>query len=472
MRLAILIAGYLRSIVENIDNLKKNVLQNYECDIYIHVTSNDNDIKNDIKYCNKKISIDFIRHNLNPTVLLVSDNLTFVDNYSTNNIINQNYKYYWLNEEMKKIMTIENIIYDVVIKIRPDVNILDKLNYDNIDLNKIYIPSDSKIDKKKLTNYDDKYICDIIAYGSQNIMNEYFNFYSHLDHLIKIHGTVNETLLYHYLLNMNIKYELIDIKFMVILSLCNTIAITGDSGSGKTTVSNILKELFNNTFVLECDRYHKWERGDENWRKYTHLNPDANYLTKMQQDVFDLKIGNSVFQIDYDHSSGKFTDKKLIESAENIIVCGLHSLYLTETIINIKIYIDTDDNLRIPWKIKRDVQKRGYSIEHIIDQIKSRDEDFKHYIYPQKNNADIIINLYTDRIFDISDFVIDRELNVYFMVGIRVNYNLHNIIFKLNEKNITIQKKMLNDDGQYIYLYFEDICDYANVIKILVLNLM
>ena len=468
MRLAILIAGYLRSIVENIDNLKKNVLQKHEYDIYIHITIDDNDIK----YCNKKISFELVQTELKPKLLLVSKNLNFTNTSTINNLINQNYKYYWLNEEMKKIMSIENIHYDVVIKFRPDVHILDKLKYDDIDLNKIYIPDDSKIDKKKLNKNEDKYICDIIAYGSQNIMNDYFNFYTHLDEMIKVYGNVNETLLYHYLMNMNIKYELVDINFIVILSLCNTIAITGDSGSGKSTVSNILKKLFNNSFVLECDRYHKWERGNENWAKYTHLNPDANYLTKMQQDVFDLKIGNSVFQIDYDHSSGKFTDKKIIESAENIIVCGLHSLYLSESIINIKIYMDTDDNLRIPWKIKRDVNKRGYSIEKIIEQIQLRAEDFKHYIYPQKNNADIIINLYTDKPFDISDFVIDRELNVYFKIGIRTNYNLHNIIFKLNEKNITIQKKTLTDDGQYIYLYFKDICDYANVIKILVLNLM
>jgi uridine kinase len=470
MNIAIMISGYLRGFTQTKEYIKKNIMtdENNKYDIYIHYSK----IENDTKYDNNIVTIDEVLKELNPKCIISNPDVNFNCNKQINNLLNQNYKFYLLNKHKNNICKIENINYDVVIKIRPDVLLIEKLNIINIKNDIIYIPSDSKIDKKKLTKYDDKYICDIIAYGSQNIMNDYFNFYTHLDNLIKIHGTVNETLLYHYLLNMNIKYELIDIKFMVILSLCNTIAITGDSGSGKSTVSNILKELFNNTFVLECDRYHKWERGDENWRKYTHLNPDANYLTKMQQDVFDLKIGNSVFQIDYDHSSGKFTDKKLIESAENIIVCGLHSLYLTETIINIKIYIDTDDNLRIPWKIKRDVQKRGYSIEHIIDQIKSRDEDFKHYIYPQKNNADIIINLYTDRIFDISDFVIDRELNVYFMIGIRANYNLHNIIFKLNEKNITIQKKMLNHDGQYIYLYFEDICDYANVIKILVLNLM
>ena len=42
---------------------------------------------------------------------------------------------------------------------------------------------------------------------------------------------------------------------------------------------------------MECDRYHKWDRHDTNWNNYTHLNPDANYITKMCDDVFDLKFG-------------------------------------------------------------------------------------------------------------------------------------------------------------------------------------
>ena len=37
---------------------------------------------------------------------------------------------------------------------------------------------------------------------------------------------------------------------------------------------------------LECDRYHKWERYNDNWNNYTHLNPNANFLCKMQKDFF------------------------------------------------------------------------------------------------------------------------------------------------------------------------------------------
>ena len=464
MKIALLIAGYLRGIQENIINIKKFIIQDNEYDIYMHITCEDSDSK----YLNKEVSIEYIRKELDPKVLLFSKNINFTRDKAVDNLLNQNYKYYWLNEEMKKMALFENIVYDIVFKIRPDVHINDFVNFDNgTNLNKIYIPLDSKIDKNKLRGRDDNYICDIMAYGSPLYMNIYFDYYNHLLELINKHGMVNETLLYHYLMTKEMSYELVDIKFIVILSLCNTIAITGDSGSGKTTVSNILKKLFNNSFILECDRYHKWERGHEQWNNYTHLNPEANYITKMQKDVFDLKIGRQIFQVDYDHNTGKFTDKNKIESAENIIVCGLHSLYLSETIVNLKIYMDTDDNLRIPWKIKRDIKKRGYSIERIVEQIRMRDEDFKKYISPQKKEADIIIHLFTDKIFDISLFDLQEEYNIYFKIGIHIRYNINNIIHIFNSN---IEKITTEEDDQFIYLYFKDIGDYEKVIKALILN--
>ena len=353
--------------------------------------------------------------------------------------------------------------YNVIIKIRPDVNLQEKIDI-NIEKNKIYIPKDTKIDKHKLKNKDDKYICDIIAYGYSNIIDEYLNIYKELPELVEMYGTVNETLLYNYLHNNNIVYELVDINYAVILSLCNTIAITGDSGSGKTTISKIIKNIFNDSFILECDRYHKWEREDINWNKYTHLNPEANYISKMTTDVFDLKIGKNIYQVDYDHKSGKFTDKTLIESKKNIIVCGLHSLYLPDNIINLKIYIDTDDNLRTHWKIKRDMKKRGYSFEKIMEQINNRKCDFDMYIHKQKKEADIIINYYTNTIFDINNLNLDNNPIVFLRIGIKESYNLSNIIRKYKIEKI-------EHENQFVYLYFSENNNYEDIIKMIIINL-
>jgi len=80
-----------------------------------------------------------------------------------------------------------------------------------------------------------------LAYGKPRIMNEYYNIYNHLENLIEKEDNNPEHLLYKYLNKLDIKYKKIDINYSVILSLCKTIAITGDSGSGKSTLSEFIK---------------------------------------------------------------------------------------------------------------------------------------------------------------------------------------------------------------------------------------
>ena len=78
------------------------------------------------------------------------------------------------------------------------------------------------------------------------------------------------------------------------------------------------------------------------------------------------------------------------------MLCGLHSLYLPQTRKNLdlKIYMDIDEELRRYWKMERDMDARGYSREAIADQIEGRTADAAKYIYPQKKYADVLIRYY------------------------------------------------------------------------------
>ena len=334
-----------------------------------------------------------------------------------------------------------------------------KLDFSAIEDNTVYIPSDSKIDILKLRNKKDKYLCDIIAYGDTNSMNYYFNLYKNLNGLIKKHGHCSETLLYHYL--RGITYKKLDIDYSVILSTCNIISISGNSGSGKTTLSNYLHKDISNSFILECDRYHKWERGNENWKKCTHLNPGANYITKMQKDVFDLKIGKNIYQVDYDHKTGKFTNEELIESKDTVVVCGLHSLYNDNS--NFNIFMDTMEELNIIWKIKRDIKKRGYTIEKVLDSIEKRKNDFIKYILPQKNKADIIVNFYTDDKISFTNL----EKNYEIKLNIFINKK-YDITFLLLDTNNFI---ILDEKNYYKIDIVKPKEDYYNTIKYIIKNL-
>jgi uridine kinase len=441
MKVCILISGYLRNFEVTFESLKKYILDKFDnVDVYLHITVDEN---LEDKYLNHitQSEIDNIKSKLNPLYVIEEKNILFNFDKNINNTVNLWYKYHKLNE-LKKNHEKINGEYDLVIKYRPDLYFLSEISF--LPNNEyIIIPKDSKIDKTKLLNITDSYLCDVFAYGNSKLMSKYFDIYLNISKLIDKNGYVSENILYNFLSN-EIPYKLIDLKYQIILSKCNIFAICGDSGSGKTTLGNRLKKHFKNSFLLECDRYHKWERSSDNWKTFTHLHPEANFLTKMEEDIFNLKLGNDIYQVDYDHKFGKFTEKQLIESSETTIVCGLHSLYTkSSNLYNLKIFLDTDKNLKLDWKIKRDVDERGYSLEKVLDQVQNRQKDYKKFIVPQKYKSDLIIKFY-------------KKNNIGLKISINKKFNVLNILNKFDQKNIKLKISQTNN---FFILDFEKYSD-------------
>jgi uridine kinase len=174
----------------------------------------------------------------------------------------------------------------------------------------------------------------------------------------------------------------------------SVIGICGDSGSGKSTLSNILLKTLNDGIILDCDRYHKWERGNENWKNITHLNPEANHIELMKSHIASLKQGKSVLAADYCHDTGTFTTPQTIGPAKHTIVTGLHSLYSSD--YDLSIFMDIEPSLRKHWKVNRDVKERGYSLQQVLDSIKKREGDYLRYVLPQRDKADLIVRFFGD----------------------------------------------------------------------------
>jgi uridine kinase len=369
MKICILICGLTRSIDLVINNIE-NIFSEHNIDLIVSLNNIFENNKYDLIFNNsniiKKIFINDIHDN------------------SYRNSLNYSYK---LCDGLK----ILPFNYDLYIIIRTDI-IINNIDLSQLDNNKLYFSN--KNINQFTKEIKDKVNDNIIITKNYNFLKKLINLYNYnLEN-----NNYLDIVLYNYLKTNNIEYDLLNIDYKLILSKCNIIAIAGDSGSGKSTLMNVLKPLFENESILtlETDRYHKWERGDNNYQKYTHLNPYANHLEKMYEDVYDLKIGNEIYQVDYDHSSGRFTQKEKIESKNNIILCGLHTLYENKihTLLDIKIFMNTDRELIKKWKIHRDVMERGYSLEKVLKQIEVREKDYEEYIINQKNNADIIINFY------------------------------------------------------------------------------
>lgn len=208
-----------------------------------------------------------------------------------------------------------------------------------------------------------------------------------------------------------------------------TIGIAGDSGAGKTRLLKSLEALLSEERVLalEGDGDHKWERGDRNWEEMTHLNPQANYLYRQAEDLKVLRGNNSIKRADYDHETGTFTRKKRLSPRPYVVLCGLHSLYLPQMrqVLDMKVYLDTDEALRCHWKLRRDQGERGHGRAAVLEQMKARRADAGKYIYPQKQYADLVIRYFDEtllkkpekagQIRDITlgvEFVLDAGINV------------------------------------------------------------
>jgi hypothetical protein len=108
------------------------------------------------------------------------------------------------------------------------------------------------------------------------------------------------------------------------------------------------------------------------------------------------KNSNDVEYVIEDHSTGKFTLPKFIQPNKLIVFEGLHSFYLSNQaeVYDLKVFMEPDDQLRMWWKVQRDVAKRGYSPEKVLEQLKMREQDSEKYIKTQASQADIIAKFY------------------------------------------------------------------------------
>lgn len=198
------------------------------------------------------------------------------------------------------------------------------------------------------------------------------------------------------------------------------IGIGGDSAAGKSTLTNALAEIFEpqNTTVIRGDDMHKWERGNENWNQYTHLDPKANNLHEDMAQAIKLKTGKGIKRSFYDHSTGKFTLPKFIKPNKLIVFEGLHSFYLRNhtSIYDLKIFMEPNEDLRMWWKVRRDVEKRGYEAGHVLEQLKKREGDSLRYIKSQSEQADIIAGFFSVNDINPIDQLVEPELGIKILV--------------------------------------------------------
>ena len=176
------------------------------------------------------------------------------------------------------------------------------------------------------------------------------------------------------------------------------IGVAGGTGSGKTTLVKALMNRFGeNITVLSHDNYYKQhnELTYEERAKLNYDHPDAFDTDMMIEHLRLLKQGVAIDCPTYDFTVHNRAEGILhIEPEKVIVVEGIlifQNLELCRE-MDIKIFVDTDADVRLCRRIRRDVRKRGRTIESVIEQylttVKPMHEQF---VEPSKKNADLIV---------------------------------------------------------------------------------
>lgn len=400
MRITFLITGLLRTFHETLLPFLRKIAETDGIDVEFRIYTTSE--SHDTKFTNKSLHSQLTQTLSDSRTIVCVDN-TDLSGLQTLTQRERNTVYQWYRL-WKCSQTVELSPESLVIRIRPDIRIdissdrfLQILR--SVSNKALTIPSGNDICHPSFADSSIPTLNDQFAIGPWSLMKQYCGLYPQISWTSLPHPILSEALLATHLTILQIPVERIELPYTLCLSQCKMIAIAGDSGVGKSTLVTALRDVFpfDSNLVFETDRYHKWERGHTAWSSITHLNPSANYLEKLMDDTYCLKVGEQIQQVDYNHATGRFTDEVPIDSKPFIFLCGLHTMYKEDVRMNtdLKLYIDCAPDLKRFWKIQRDRVKRGYTFDECDAIFQKRQTDYRQFIAPQKGHADILVEYST-----------------------------------------------------------------------------
>ena len=185
------------------------------------------------------------------------------------------------------------------------------------------------------------------------------------------------------------------------------IAITGGSGSGKSTLSEALAErlgaevavlLNEDAYYWPMAHYGSFETDLQRQKIIAEINyddPSSKDADHLLRDLTALKGGAPIHQPIYDYARhDRKAETNRFDPAPLIILEGIHALSIPEIepLIDLSVYVDTPDDLRLARRIRRDTSERGRTIESVLGQYLGTVRP-AHYAFthPAKFIADLVL---------------------------------------------------------------------------------
>ena len=178
------------------------------------------------------------------------------------------------------------------------------------------------------------------------------------------------------------------------------IGIAGGTASGKTTIAKILYEtalLYGSVAHIKLDDYYKDNShlSFEERRKINYDHPDSYDIELIVSHINELKNQNAIEKPTYDFVNSIRSDiTEHIEPSNIIIVEGIMVFAIPEIrdLLEMKIYVDTEDDIRFIRRLKRDMNERGRSLDSVVNQYLSTVRPMHlTFVEPSTRFADIIV---------------------------------------------------------------------------------
>ncbi len=175
------------------------------------------------------------------------------------------------------------------------------------------------------------------------------------------------------------------------------IGIAGGTGSGKTTLTEHLAQRFGDEIsVVHHDNYYKRQDrpfAERCLQNYDH--PDAFETERMVADLKRLKTGEAIHCPVYDYTIHNRTDDTVTVSPAPVVIVEGILIFQNKALrdlLDIKIFVETDADVRILRRAQRDVEERGRSLTSVVNQYLSTVKPMhEQFVEPSRKFADIVV---------------------------------------------------------------------------------
>ena len=179
--------------------------------------------------------------------------------------------------------------------------------------------------------------------------------------------------------------------------MARIIGITGGSGSGKTTIVRKISEIVGDVTFIPQDNYYRSAEfvSNSNINAFNFDHPSAFDSDLMVEHLEALRASRPIEMPQYDFvHHHRREDTVYVEPGKVVVLEGIMIFFESRVrdLIDLKIYVDTPDDIRFIRRLSRDIHERGRTVQSVIDQyMETVRPGHYEFIEPTKAHADLIV---------------------------------------------------------------------------------